>query len=271
MSTQYNKVQKPYDELRKTTIAIIERVNVRELIFPFVRGAKVLDLACGTGHLSRYFLKWGASSVVGADISSAMLDEARALSKQDGLGNDQIRFLEADCSTPVAYEGGPFDIVSAAWLLNYAASGKDMVEMYRNIALNLKDGGHFVAVTPPPTSDPAGFIENERRLRPLPTASGGLFSTVTGTVDDGVEFHLHSDTPAGDLDFDCYHLRNEFYESAAREGGLKGELVWGVTKVPNGFMDHPEKFGEQSNGGAGAEELATYSKLPHYGLLLITK
>lgn len=269
MSTQYNTLQRPYDELRKTTIAIVERVNVRDIVLPLTKDAKVLDLACGTGFYSRFFLDAGADQVVGVDISSAMLQEARSLSGNGS--NDKIKFIEADCSEPNAYDGGPFDIVFAAWLLNYSRTKEDMVRMYRNIATNLKDGGHFVAVTPPPTNDPAAFIESERQLRPLPTASGGLYGTVIGVVDDGVEFHLHSDTPAGDLDFTCFHLKKDVWESSAREGGLNGQIKWDSTKIPHDFMENPGEYGELINGGAGIEELRSYSVVPHYGLLHITK
>lgn len=269
MSAQYNNnIQRPYDELRKTSIAIIERVNIREIVLPFVQDANVLDLACGTGFYSRSFLDWGARSVLGVDISSAMLEEARALSVAEGK---DISFIEADCSTPTAFKGGPFDIVFAAWLLNYAPTHEAMVEMYRNIAINLKAGGHFVAVTPPPTDDPAGQIERECQIRPLPTASGGLYSTVTSQVKNGVDFHLHSDTPAGDLDFDCYHLEKHVWDAAARNAGFVHDIVWGATKVPSDFMADPNKYGEKVNGGAGQEELATYERVPHYGLLTLLK
>lgn len=144
MSTQYNKVQKPYDELRKTTIAIVERVNIRDIVLPFVKDAKVLDLACGTGFYSHAFLKWGAKSVVGVDISTAMIEEARTLSH----GSSDASFMVADCSKPTLYPGGPFDIVFGAWFLNYAPDKTGLVEMYRNIFVNLKPGGCFVAVTP---------------------------------------------------------------------------------------------------------------------------
>ena len=62
-STQYNSQQAPYDELRKTSIAIIERVNIRSIVLPFIKDAKVLDLACGSGFYSHAFLQWGASRV----------------------------------------------------------------------------------------------------------------------------------------------------------------------------------------------------------------
>lgn len=267
-STQYNAVQGPYDELRKTTIAIVERVNVRSLLLPLIKDATVLDLACGTGFYSRSFLQWGARKVVGVDISSGMLTEARKLSTAEG---DAVSFVEADGSRPTQFEGGPFDLVFGAWFLNYASNQAEMVEFYRNILLNLKPGGRYVGVTPPPSSDPRTFVAQEQALRPLPTASGGLFTTVLGDVDGGARIHLHKDTSVGDLDFDCYHLCREVWESAAREAGFEGEISWNLTHIPEDFMENPGKYGEEDNGGAGAEELATYARLPHYGLLSVVR
>ena len=262
MSTQYDTIQAPYDEIRKTSIAVIEHDNVQETVAPFIKDARVLDLACGSGFYSYDFLKWGASKVVGVDISSAMIEEARAASSHDPSNSARIDFKLADCSKPVPYEGGPFDLVFGAWLLNYARSGKDMVDMFRNVALNLKDGGHFVAVTPPPTQDPTAFVEAERKARP--SGSGGLLCSVTGVVEGGITFHAHADTRHGDVDFDCYHLRKEVYETSAREGGLRGEVAWSVTTVPDEFM-------KDRKGGASAEELESYKVTPNYGLHVIVK
>lgn len=262
MSTQYDTIQAPYDELRKTSIALIERANVQEAVAPFSKEASVLDLACGTGFYTYDFLKWGASKVVGVDISSAMIEEARAAGSQPSHGATTIQFQVADCFKPVPYEGGPFDLVFGAWLLNYAPSGKEMVDMFRNVALNLKDGGRFVGVVPPPTQDPAAYVEAEKKARAR--GSGGLLYRATGVVEDGITFHAYKDTRYGDLDFDCYHLRKEVYEASAREGGLRGELKWSVTAVPDEFLRHRE-------GGASVEELESYKVTPHYGMLMIAK
>ena len=263
MPAQYDTIQAPYDEIRKTSNAFIERANVQEAVTPFIKNARVLDLACGSGFYSYQFLKWGALKVTGVDISSAMIDEARAGSFQTPSKNAAINFILADCSRPLSYEGGPFDIVFGAWLLNYAPTGKDMVEMFRNVALNLKDGGHFVAVMPPPTQDPAAFVEAEAKARPSQSGgSGGLFCTVTGVVEDGIRMHVHADTRHGAVDFDCYHLRKDVYETSAREGGLRGELVWSVTHVPDNFLEHRE-------GGASIEELNSYNVTPHFGVLVV--
>ena len=265
MSTQYETIQASYDEIRESSIALIERANVQEVLAPFIEGARVLDLACGSGFYSSYFPRWGASKVVGVDVSPAMIEEARAVSSRVHPHSATIDFRIADCSKPVSYEGGPFDLVFGAWLLNYAPSGKEMVEMFRNVSLNLREGGHFVAVTPPPTQDPAAFVEAERKARPSESGgSGGLFCNVTGVVEDGITFHVHANTRRGAVDFDCYHMRKEVYEASARVGGLCGELAWSVTAVPDDFLQH-------RRGGASLEEFESYKVTPHFGLLIAAK
>ncbi|MDI1487526.1 MAG: hypothetical protein OHK93_006796 [Ramalina farinacea] len=77
MSTQYNNFQAPYDLIRRNTISLLERENIRTTVLPHIKDARILDLACGTGFYSYAFLSWGAASVVGVDISSGMLDAAR--------------------------------------------------------------------------------------------------------------------------------------------------------------------------------------------------
>lgn len=261
MSTQYNIIQAPYDEIRKTSIAIIERENVREAVAQSVKGARVLDLACGSGFYTAEFVKWGASSVVGVDISTAMLAEAQRTVTTAGL-ESKVRFLEADCGKPVKYSGGPFRIVFGAWLLNYAANAQGLTNFFRNIALNLEDRGRFVGVTPPPTQDPVSFYEAENRARPH--GSGLLSGHPTGTVEDGSSVHMHADTALGAVDFDFYHLRRNVYETAARDGGLKGKMEWHLTSVPEGFLENCE-------GGASKEEIESYKETPNFGLLVITR
>ena len=48
------------------------------LIRRYSRGSTALDFGCGTGRSTRFLRNLGLS-VVGADISQAMLDQARAL------------------------------------------------------------------------------------------------------------------------------------------------------------------------------------------------
>ena len=268
MTSQYETIRAAYDEIRKSSNALIERANVQETLAPFIKDASILDLACGSGFYSYHLLKWGASKVVGVDLSPAMLEEARAAAAATAVAGSDMRsdksivFHLADCSVPVPYEGGPFDVVFAAWLLNYAPSGKEMVDMFRNVAINLKDGGHFITVAPPPTQDPVAFSEAELKSRPY--GSGYLFCTVTGVVDDGCAVHVHADTEFGNVDFDNFHLRQEVYEASARAAGFRGELKWRVTAVPDEFI-------KDRKGEASVEELESYNVVPFFGILDVVK
>jgi SAM-dependent methyltransferase len=255
---QYDTIQRPYDYIRGASIAFIERENVHGIVAPFIEKARVLELACGSGFYTYSFLEWGASSVLGVDISSVMIDEARRQGKD-------VSFIQADCSIPKAYDGGPFDLVFGAWLLNYAPDRAGLVNMFRNIAMNLKDGGRFVSVTVPPSSNPIDSLNAEANARPMPAGSGYLIYNHIKDVEDGIYFRVHGETPVGDLNFECYHLKKELYEEAAREGGLKGKLMWGVTDVPDRYLKG------EGPGGASLDELETYQTIPSYGVLVIMK
>lgn len=257
MSTQYDEIQGPYDYIRTRSIALIERENVHSILAPTINNARVLEFACGSGFYTYSLLEWGATSVLGVDISSVMINEAKRQGKD-------VYFIQADCSKPTAYPGGPFDIVFGAWLLNYAPDRAGLLDTFRNVALNLKEGGRFVSVTVPPAQNPMDSIDAEVEARPPPDGSGCLVYSKIKDVDDGVYFHVHGDTPVGDVSFDCYHLRRDVYESAAKDAGLK--LVdWGVTCVPKRYFEGKEP------GGASSQELETYKTVPNYGLLVLTK
>jgi SAM-dependent methyltransferase len=255
---QYDSIQGPYDYIRGASIALIERENVHEKVAPFIKNSRILELACGSGFYTYSFLSWGASSVLGVDISAIMIDEARRQGKE-------VSFIQADCSIPTAYDGGPFDLVFGAWLLNYAPDRATLVNMFQNIAKNLKEGGRFVSVTVPPSSNPIDSLNAEASARPMPAGSGYLIYEHIKDVQDGIYFRVHGETPVGDLNFECYHLKKELYEQAAREAGLNGKIEWDVTKVPERYLEG------KGLGGATMIELETYKSVPNYGVLVITK
>lgn len=85
-------------------------------------------------------------------------------------------------------------------------------------------------------------------------------------TSDGIYyFHIHGDAEVGDVVFDCYHLRKSLYEAAAMEAGMKGELKWGVTSVPERYLRG------EGPGWASIAELKSYQKEPEHGLLVVAK
>ena len=91
--------------------ALLEEPHMVQLVSP-CPGDRILDLACGTGRLSRIWQQNGAD-VTGVDISSKMLDCARAKVPE-------ARFLHADLNEPLCCaENNSFDKVSCSLAIKH--------------------------------------------------------------------------------------------------------------------------------------------------------
>jgi toxoflavin synthase len=80
--------------------------------------------------------------VIGIDISPEMIRLANAREQAEPLG---IAYQVCDAVT--LPQLGPFDLVTAVYLLNYATSKDQMLGMFRSAYDNLVAGGRFVAYT----------------------------------------------------------------------------------------------------------------------------
>jgi ubiquinone/menaquinone biosynthesis C-methylase UbiE len=145
-------------------------------------GKAVLDLACGEGHYTRMIRRLGAARVVGVDISSRMIELARKQEAANPLGIDY--HVGDGARLAIA---GSFDLVTAAYLLNYSRTYEELQAMANGIARNLKPGGRFVAINDNPDhalehyagSRPYGFIKSI----PTPVRHDGTTVTLTFFVD----------------------------------------------------------------------------------------
>jgi len=108
-----------------------------------------------------------AARVVGVDLSPGMIELARREEERAPLGID---YLVHDVKQLALDE--TFDIVVAAYLLNYAQTAAELVEMGAAIRRHLKPGGRFVTVNNNPRHDvevllrrraPYGFIKRAPR------------------------------------------------------------------------------------------------------------
>ncbi|KAI4177677.1 MAG: hypothetical protein LQ343_000140 [Gyalolechia ehrenbergii] len=234
MATQYDNIGTLFDQMRKTPQAKLVDYNVQRAVTPYIKGAKVLDLACGTGHFSTKALEWGAAPVFGVDISSAMIEAAETANATIHPAGS-LQFETADCSIPKIFGTGSYDLILGVWFLNYCSTKAQMTGMYRTISLNLKPGGIFVGVNPYPTEDPRSLHEKEIQIRPI--GLDIVAPIVKNDIDDGVALHIITTVESGRLEFDNFHLRKSIYEAAAREGGLMGKLVWKDVEIPQGIVD----------------------------------
>jgi toxoflavin synthase len=204
-----------------------------------VAGKAVLDLACGEGFHTRRLKQRGAARVVGVDLSPQMVALARAEEQRHPLG---IEYVAGDAATFHPEE--PFDVVVAAYLLNYARTAEELLGMCRGVARCLKPGCRFVAV-------------NNHLEQPLhayaATQKYGLVKRLDGALREGAAITYTLFTEGRSISFDNYYLSPGTYERVLRSAGL-GEVRWHAPRLsPQGeaefgagywaaFLEHPPVY-----------------------------
>jgi SAM-dependent methyltransferase len=106
-----------------------------------MRGLKVVDLGCGMGWFCRWARAAGAAEVLGLDLSSRMLDEARAASS-----DPRIAYEIADLAR-LELPSGAFDLAYSSLAFHYVADG---ARLYQAVARCLAPGGRLVFSTEHP-------------------------------------------------------------------------------------------------------------------------
>ncbi|KAK5558042.1 hypothetical protein LTR46_004221 [Exophiala xenobiotica] len=296
MSTQYDEIGLSYESMKRLPAAALERANLRETVTPFLNadtdteGTSVLDLACGTGYYSRLLLSWGASRVVGVDISPTMIDAARSQMLPPDPESSQkpnLAFGVGDCTQPLTLttlrhgqsteaetetetETEQFDIVLGAWLLNYAGTPAEMTRMFANIASHLKPGGHFVGITPHPAVDLDKFaqlFDPEKARDRDQLAKYGVSVAYTARIPGvyGYRTKVTAHVQPREISFENYHLDRSVYEACAREGGLEGSLEWKDVRLPQTDEESRREYDAALSFWTG------YHEAPHFGILVIGK
>jgi demethylmenaquinone methyltransferase/2-methoxy-6-polyprenyl-1,4-benzoquinol methylase len=105
---------------------------------------EVLDVACGTGDLTRAFAKARPKRVLGVDFTTEMLDVARARRARDEQSGSSpaliTSYAEGD-ATKLAFADGSFDVLSIAFgIRNVGEPARALAEFYRV----LRPGGRLV-------------------------------------------------------------------------------------------------------------------------------
>lgn len=112
------------------------------------RRHRILDVGCGTGQVARDAARLAvAGSVLGVDLSAAMLVFARRRAAAEGLTN--VAFEQADAQVH-AFEAGSFDVAVSRTSAMFFG---DKVAAFRNIARALRPGGRLVLLTWQPLSE----------------------------------------------------------------------------------------------------------------------
>ena len=129
-----------FGEYRKRREREVNANNLFELptlfsLLPDLEGKKVLDLGCGSGERCIDYLKKGAASVTGVDISEKMLAVAEA------ENNDpRITYLKMPMEE-IGSIDDEFDVVISSLAFHYV---EDFGGVVANVYRLLRDGGIFL-------------------------------------------------------------------------------------------------------------------------------
>lgn len=112
MATQDDSIASRYGSMQDMPASSIERPSI-EAVIGDLTGLRCLELACGLGRWSKFLLEQGAASVIGIDISGAMIKDAIRDASTTWPANikDKVSFQIGDCAEPLSLPGGPFDTV----------------------------------------------------------------------------------------------------------------------------------------------------------------
>jgi ubiquinone/menaquinone biosynthesis C-methylase UbiE len=216
MATAYDDIAGQYQNAKRQPWRMhIEHHTLFGLLGD-LRGLSVLDLACGEGFFTRFLKQAGAARVVGVDLSEGMIALAREQEAQRPLG---VEYLVHDAKSLRLAE--KFDLVVAAYLLNYAQTRGELLAMCRTCARHLRPGCRFVTVNNNPSQDPAYFGA---------TAKYGLTKSGPDAPREGDPITYTFYLDEGSLEITNYHLSRETHEGALWEAGFR-EVRWLAPRV----------------------------------------
>ena len=228
MVAYYDTIAQQYQKSKELPKGLNIDVHTYFHLLGDIAGKSILDLGCGEGFYPRKFKQKGAATVVGVDISEKMIELARQEEAREPLG---IEYIVRD----VLELGkiGSFDLVVASYLLNYAQTKEQLLQMCQTIYANLKPGGRFVSINDNSEQSPESYLSSEKY---------GFIKNISGSLQEGVPITYIIYVDDQTFSFDNYYLSRATYEWAFRTVGFT-EIHWHQPMVsPEGVQEFGRDF-----------------------------
>jgi SAM-dependent methyltransferase len=124
----------------------VARPSILEECRPKAEGGDCLDLGCGEGYFTRMLARAGARSIVGSDVSTAMITRARRTEARHPL---HITYFAASITEEQPVAPQAFDVVSAVHVINYLDLAHTLLA-FRHVRRYVRPDGWFVFSVPHP-------------------------------------------------------------------------------------------------------------------------
>jgi ubiquinone/menaquinone biosynthesis C-methylase UbiE len=207
----YGRWAQTYDQGPNPLLALEERYLTR--ILPDLAGKQALDLACGTGRWLTRLLARGAQTVVGLDLSAAMLRGAR------DKAPIRDRLVQADC-LQLPFRASAFDFILCSFAINHIHS---LNVVAHELARTMRPGGQLLICEMHPEAHARGWRPGFRDTQSavqIETAGHSAETVISSFQSDG---------------FTCLKLHDLFFEEPERSIFLhtgKGEMFADACRVP---------------------------------------
>ncbi len=228
MTTDYDPIAEQYQRSKQQPWRThVESFTLMDLVGN-TAGKAVLDVACGEGYYTRRLRQQGARKVVGVDLSEGMIELARKQEEKYRLG---IAYCVGDARSLSLPD--QFDVVVAAYLLNYARNRDELRAMCAGIARSVKPGGRFITVNCSPILNfPAA--PSYRKY--------GFETRVEGEFREGAPITWTFFLEDGPFSIENYHLDVACHEEAFRAAGFR-DVRWHRPRLaPDGRAADAEGF-----------------------------
>jgi SAM-dependent methyltransferase len=219
LETDYDEIAHDYVNSKKHDWREMIEVHTLLYLLGDVHEASVLDLGCGDGFHTRYIRRHGAKSVHGIDKFDNMIQLALKEEAKLPLGGISYEVQDA---LVLDLGGGKFDLVTAAYLLNYAHTYDELLAMLRGVASGLKSGGRFLGVNNNPLQPKCDFAR---------TSKYGIVKKTADELLDGAEVIFELDLGDRILPLTNYHLSDTTHRKAFEEAGFR-EFHWVWPRIP---------------------------------------
>ena len=206
----YERWAQTYDQLPNPLLALEERYLNR--ILPDLAGKHALDLACGTGRWLTPLLARGAQTVVGLDLSAAMLRVARDKARIH-------RLVLADC-LQLPFRASAFDFILCCFAINHIHS---LNVAAHELARTMRPGGQLLICEMHPEAYARGWRPGFRDAQSaveIETADHSAETVISSFQSDG---------------FTCLKLHDLFFGEPERLIFLhtgKGEMFADACRFP---------------------------------------
>lgn len=141
VAAAFSAAANTYDDGAEVQREVAERLALRIARLALPPRARIVEIGCGTGFLTRALARMDVRELIVTDISEAMLARCQNGLK-DVAADTTLRFLVMDGEAPHA--AGPFDLICASLSFQWF---NDLAGSLERLSALLAPGGHLAFAT----------------------------------------------------------------------------------------------------------------------------